>query len=67
MDLKTTAKNLNDPARYRPLNLSLNAAILAMCANKYRKERTVWNLLPLVRGAILMVEVAFRPGKDNIE
>jgi hypothetical protein len=42
-------------------------AILAYVANRYRKERTVWNLLPIVRASIFMVEVAFRPVKDNGE
>jgi hypothetical protein len=66
MDIKTVISTLNDPAKMRRVNLTLTAAALTLGVRRYARERTVWNLLPLVRIGIAAVEV-FKPGKDETE
>ena len=67
MDVKTTVKTLNDSPKLRAVNLTLSLVAVGFLANKYRKERTVWNLLPIVRAGILVTEIAFKPRNPTDE
>lgn len=65
MDLRTAIRNANDPGKYRALNTTLSAALFAVYARKFAKERTLWNTLPLIRSGVAVVEAAFKPGKTT--
>lgn len=65
MDIKTAVKTLNDPAKMRRFNLTVTTVAFTLQARRYARERTIWNLLPLVRIGIAAAEVAFRPAKGT--
>jgi hypothetical protein len=67
MSVKTVLKNFDnsDPAKYRGFNVAVATLGFALQARRYARERTVWNLLPLISLGLSGVNAAFRPGKPT--
>lgn len=42
------------------VDFGMTALLLALTATRFRKDRTVWTALPMVRGAILLAEIGHR-------
>lgn len=57
-DVKTTLTNINSN---RPLLVGINLVSLGFTVNRYRKDRSVWNLLRMASSVFFVAEAAFKP------